>query len=64
MHMKKRTIATGDCKNGDWMLKDILDKKTEIQKHLFEKGFLITDADIKQTEFPFSKNAFAKHSVK
>ena len=39
------------------MLKDILDKKTEIQKHLFEKGFLITDAEIKQTkEYPFYGN--------
>lgn len=39
------------------MLKDILDTKPHIQKHLFEKGYLITDADIKNTnEYPFYGN--------
>lgn len=39
------------------MLKSILDKKTHIQKHLFEKGYLITDAEINNpSEYPFYNN--------
>lgn len=39
------------------MLKEQLDKIPEMQKHLFEKGFLITDAEIENTEeFPFYGN--------
>ncbi|MBE6734192.1 MAG: hypothetical protein E7563_02460 [Ruminococcaceae bacterium] len=39
------------------MLKDILDKKPHIQKHLFEKGYLITDTEIENTdEYPFYGN--------
>lgn len=32
------------------MLKNILDKKPELQKHLFEKGFLITNAKIEDPQ--------------
>lgn len=39
------------------MLKSILDQKPHIQKHLFEKGFLITDAEIENpAEYPFYNN--------
>ena len=39
------------------MLKNILDNTPDIQKHLFEKGYLITDADIQnETEYPFYGN--------
>lgn len=39
------------------MLKELLDNKKSIQKHLFEKGFLITDADIENLDvFPFYGN--------
>lgn len=39
------------------MLKDILDSKPNIQKHLFEKGYLITDAVIQNAEqYPFYGN--------
>lgn len=42
---------------GDVMLKKLLDEKPNIRKHLFEKGFLITDADIENTEkYPFYNN--------
>lgn len=39
------------------MLKQLLDEKVHLQKHLFEKGFLITDAAIEDTEgYPFYGN--------
>ena len=39
------------------MLKDLLDNKPELQKHLFEKGYLITDAQVTQAEeYPFYGN--------
>ncbi|MBQ7385077.1 MAG: hypothetical protein IJW04_01070 [Ruminococcus sp.] len=39
------------------MLKQILDKAPIVQQHLFEKGYLITNADIKGTEsYPFYGN--------
>lgn len=39
------------------MLKDMLDNHPELQHHLFEKGYLITDADIKcGYEYPFYGN--------
>lgn len=39
------------------MLKNILDNKPEIQKHLFEKGYLITDAEIiNPDKYPFYGN--------
>lgn len=39
------------------MLKNILDDKPNVQKHLFEKGFLITNAEIHNTdEYPFYGN--------
>lgn len=39
------------------MLKNILDNKPTIQQHLFEKGFLITNDEIKNTnEYPFYGN--------
>lgn len=39
------------------MLKDILDQKHHIQKHLFEKGYLITDSVIERSnEYPFYNN--------
>lgn len=39
------------------MLKETLDKKTHIQKHLFEKGYLITNATITNfDEYPFYNN--------
>ncbi len=39
------------------MLKKELDNVSEMQKHLFEKGFLITDSEIKcENEFPFYGN--------
>ena len=39
-------------------LKQVLDQEPELQKHLFEKGFLITDADLNITdsEYPFYGN--------
>ncbi len=45
------------------MLKKELDKKTHLQKHLFEKGFLITNTKIGNTEkFPFYNN-FKKTTI-
>ncbi len=45
------------------MLKKELDKKMHLQKHLFEKGFLITNAKIGNTEeFPFYNN-FKKTTI-
>lgn len=39
------------------MLKDILDTKANIQKHLFEKGYLITTSEINNPlEYPFYGN--------
>lgn len=39
------------------MLKDILDNKPNVQKHLFEKGFLITNAEISNVnDYPFYGN--------
>lgn len=39
------------------MLKNILDNKPNIQKHLFEKGFLITNSEIENAkEYPFYGN--------
>lgn len=39
------------------MLKNVLDQKPDIQKHLFEKGYLITDAVLQNTqEYPFYGN--------
>ncbi len=39
------------------MLKNILDKKPNIQKHLFEKGYLITDAELDNvSDYPFYNN--------
>lgn len=39
------------------MLKNILDDKPDVHKHLFEKGFLITDAEIENTDkYPFYGN--------
>ena len=41
----------------DLSLKEQLDKKPELQKHLFEKGFLITDAEIGDaSDYPFYGN--------
>ena len=43
------------------MLKNILDNKPHIQKHLFEKGFLITNAEIDNfSEYPFYGNWIKK----
>lgn len=45
------------------MLKEKLDKKTHLQKHLFEKGFLITNTKIENTDkFPFYNN-FKKTTI-
>lgn len=39
------------------LLKNLLDSKPQIQKHLFEKGYLITDASIPNPkEYPFYDN--------
>ncbi len=39
------------------MLKNILDNKPNIQKHLFEKGFLITNAEVSDVDnYPFYGN--------
>ena len=41
-------------KNG---MKALLDEKTDVRKHLFEKGFLITDEDINGLDkYPFYGN--------
>lgn len=43
------------------MLKNTLDNKPHIQKHLFEKGFLITNAEISNlSEYPFYGNWIKK----
>lgn len=45
------------------MLKDLLDRKPNIQKHLFEKGFLITNAEIGDiASYPFYNN-WAKSEI-
>ncbi len=39
------------------MLKDILDSKPQVQQHLFEKGYLITDASVPDPQaYPFYGN--------
>lgn len=55
--MKKQDIAIGDCKDMMNTLKKELDKRVELRKHLFEKGYLITDATIKgEDSYPFYGN--------
>lgn len=40
-----------------FLLKDLLDNKTHLQKHLFEKGYLITDASVLDPQdYPFYGN--------
>jgi len=40
------------------MLKEVLDNRVDLQKHLFVRGFLITNSDItnKKNEYPFYSN--------
>ena len=39
------------------LLNNLLDSKPQIQKHLFEKGYLITDASIPNPkDYPFYDN--------